>query len=57
MSRVDLIIFGATGYTGKFLVRELATTYKNEQITWAVAGRSSKRLEAVLESVSAETGI
>jgi len=56
MSRVDLIIFGATGYTGKFLVRELATTYKNEQITWAVAGRSSKRLEAVLESVSAETG-
>lgn len=57
MSRFDVIIFGATGYTGKYLVKELATTYENEQLRWAIAGRSMKRLDAVLESVATETSI
>lgn len=55
-NRVDLMIFGATGYTGKFLVRELASTYKNEIFTWAVAGRSESRLKELLQSVSKEKG-
>jgi short subunit dehydrogenase-like uncharacterized protein len=56
-NRVDLMIFGATGYTGKFLVRELASTYRNEMCTWAVAGRSETRLKELLDSVSKEKGI
>lgn len=55
-NRVDLMVFGATGYTGKFLVRELASTYKNEVCTWAVAGRSEFRLKELLQSVSKEKG-
>lgn len=56
-NRVDLMIFGATGYTGKFLVRELASTYKNEVFTWAVAGRSESRLKDLIQSVSKEKGV
>lgn len=54
MSKVDIMIFGATGWTGKYLVKHLATTYKNENITWAVAGRSIERLNALLSGVSKE---
>lgn len=54
MERLDIIVFGATGYTGSFLVRELATTFKNEKISWGIAGRSGKRLNDLLKSVSME---
>lgn len=57
VERVDLVIFGATGWTGKYLVRELASTYKNENITWAVAGRSIERLNALIDSISKEKDI
>lgn len=57
MERFDLMIFGATGYTGKYLVKELATTYKNEPITWAVAGRSLERLNALMNSISKEKNV
>ncbi|CAF0812957.1 unnamed protein product [Brachionus calyciflorus] len=57
MSRLDIVIFGATGYTGKFVVRELARTYRDENITWGIAGRSKDKLESVLNSISSELGI
>ena len=44
MSRLDIVVFGATGYTGKFVVRELANAYQTEKITWGIAGRSEKKL-------------
>ncbi|XP_053737106.1 saccharopine dehydrogenase b [Synchiropus splendidus] len=51
-----VIIFGATGFTGKFVVEEVAR-YAAESpggVTWkwAVAGRSRKRLEEVLEEAA-----
>jgi len=52
MTRFDLMIFGATGWTGQFLVKHLATTYKNEKFSWAVAGRSAEKLDNIIESVS-----
>lgn len=57
MSRKDIIIFGATGYTGQFVVRELANVYRRENISWAVAGRSKNKLVDVLKSISKETGL
>lgn len=54
MSRLDYIVFGATGYTGSFLVRELATTFKSEKYTWGVAGRSQKKLSDLIESLPLE---
>lgn len=52
MSRLDFIVFGATGYTGSFLVRELSTTFKNEKYLWGIAGRSQKKLNDLIESLS-----
>jgi short subunit dehydrogenase-like uncharacterized protein len=54
MSRLDIVVFGATGYTGKFVVRELANAYQTEKITWGIAGRSGKKLKEVLESIGKE---
>lgn len=55
MARLDIIVFGATGYTGTFVVRELAWLMKKDsKTTWAVAGRSKEKLEQVLTSISKE---
>jgi short subunit dehydrogenase-like uncharacterized protein len=54
MSRLDIVIFGATGYTGKFVVRELACAFRNEKFTWGVAGRSQDKLKKVLKSITDE---
>jgi short subunit dehydrogenase-like uncharacterized protein len=56
-SRLDIVLFGATGFTGKFVAIELAKRYKNENFTWGVAGRSEFKLALTLNSVSEDTGI
>ena len=42
----DLVVFGATGYTGK-LTAEHITTNLPTDLKWALAGRSAKKLEAL----------
>ena len=61
MSRpYGLVVFGASGFTGKFVVEEIVKTLKNlspeEKFTWAVAGRSAKKLDEILDEVSKFTG-
>ncbi|KAJ0178010.1 hypothetical protein K1T71_006883 [Dendrolimus kikuchii] len=56
MSRLDIVIFGATGYTGKYAVEEMVKlSHKYPEITWGVAGRSQKKLQDLLEEVSLKT--
>lgn len=44
----DLIIWGATGFTGKLVVEHLYKTYGvNQSLTWAIGGRNQAKLEAV----------
>ena len=40
----DLVIMGATGFTGKLVVEYLIKNYgvKNAKFTWAMAGRDKK---------------
>lgn len=45
------IIFGATGYTGRYVIEELANSTKNKNIKWAVAGRDVQKLQMSLELV------
>ena len=53
----DLVIFGATGFTGQFVVDEVARVAEEEgTLTWAVAGRSMEKLQKVLEQSSQRTG-
>ncbi|CAH0723483.1 unnamed protein product, partial [Brenthis ino] len=53
MSRLDLVIFGATGFTGKYAVEEMCSISKNyPEITWAIAGRNQSKLKDVLNKIS-----
>jgi len=55
--RFSIVVFGATGFTGQFVVEELARTMDTEaKFTWAVAGRDMTKLQAVLSTASKVTG-
>lgn len=51
-----IIIFGATGFTGQFVVEEVARCAAESPggspLTWAVAGRSRQRLEDTLKQAA-----
>lgn len=48
----DLVIMGATGFTGKLVVEYLIENYgvENEEFTWAIAGRDKNKLERLRSS-------
>ncbi|KAF2638497.1 hypothetical protein P280DRAFT_430814 [Massarina eburnea CBS 473.64] len=46
----ELVLFGATGYTGK-LTAEWVTTRLPTDLKWAVAGRNAKKLQAVVDEL------
>jgi len=46
MRELDLIVFGATGYTGR-LVAEALLEFPEDGLRWAIAGRSQEKLEAI----------
>jgi short subunit dehydrogenase-like uncharacterized protein len=46
----ELILLGATGYTGK-LVAEWVTTHLPQDLKWAVAGRNAKKLQNVVDEL------
>ncbi|KAG9461027.1 hypothetical protein GDO78_018392, partial [Eleutherodactylus coqui] len=57
----QIVIFGATGFTGQYVVEELARVadgedYRGQPLRWAVAGRSQKKLEQVLSSAAEKLG-
>ncbi len=48
----DLIIWGASGFTGKLVVEYLNRQYgQGRGLTWAIAGRNQEKLEAVLKGM------
>lgn len=47
--RLSLIIFGATGFTGKHIVKEVARFAHQQQFKFGIAGRRKEGLEAVLK--------
>ncbi|XP_068616592.1 saccharopine dehydrogenase-like oxidoreductase [Brachionichthys hirsutus] len=54
-----LVIFGASGFTGQFVVEEVARTASegpDGSLKWAVAGRSKQKLEKVLEQAAEVLG-
>jgi short subunit dehydrogenase-like uncharacterized protein len=54
MTKLNIVVFGATGFTGKIVVKELVKLSKNERFSWGVAGRSQKKLKEVLSSCFTE---
>src|SRR4029453_10286024 len=50
----DLIVYGATGYTGRLIAEYLATSYRGDDApSWAIAGRSSDKLRKVRAEIGA----
>ena len=48
----DIVIWGATGFTGRLVMAYMAKTYGvNGEIKWAVAGRNAAKLEEVKRQV------
>lgn len=54
--RLDVLIFGATGFTGKHTVKEAVKLCKEKPFTWGVAGRNKAALEAVLKDFAPKPG-
>ena len=55
----DLIIFGATGFTGRYValrLAELEGAQRADGFSWAVAGRSRSRTQAVADECAAAHG-
>ena len=50
-ARYDIILFGATGFTGKLVAEYLAAKSADESFTWAIAGRNATKLAQVKADV------
>ncbi|XP_059216768.1 saccharopine dehydrogenase-like oxidoreductase [Stomoxys calcitrans] len=51
-NRLDVIIFGASGFTGKYAVYEAVSVLGD--LKWGIAGRNREKLEAVLEEMGSK---
>jgi short subunit dehydrogenase-like uncharacterized protein len=52
--KYDVVIFGATGFTGKLVVEYFLSQYAgNKQISWAMAGRNLEKLAQVRDQLNA----
>ena len=49
----DLIVYGATGYTGRLVAEYLAHHYGKDGPRWAMAGRSAEKLAEVRDLIGA----
>ena len=50
----DIIVYGATGYTGRLVAEYLSQEYADDSgLRWAMAGRSQSKLEAVRDEINA----
>jgi len=54
----DIIVYGATGYTGRLVAAHLLKTYGPAgEIAWAMAGRSADKLAEVRDEIGAPSGL
>ncbi|WP_315799655.1 saccharopine dehydrogenase family protein [Bradyrhizobium sp. SZCCHNS3002] len=54
--KFDLVVYGATGFTGKLVAEYLATQYRGDaSLHWAMAGRSLDKLASVRDEIGAPT--
>ncbi|UPJ53025.1 saccharopine dehydrogenase NADP-binding domain-containing protein [Bradyrhizobium sp. 200] len=53
-SKFDIVVYGATGFTGQLVAEYLAAHYKGAaNLKWAMAGRSKDKLAAVRDAIGA----
>jgi short subunit dehydrogenase-like uncharacterized protein len=53
-SKFDIIVYGATGFTGQLVAEYLASRYRSDSnLKWAMAGRSLDKLASVRDAIGA----
>ncbi len=53
-SKFDIVVYGATGFTGQLVAEYLAAHYNGDgNPKWAMAGRSKDKLAAVRDAIGA----
>jgi short subunit dehydrogenase-like uncharacterized protein len=53
-SKFDIVVYGATGFTGQLVAEYLAAHYRGDkQLRWAMAGRSLDKLKSVRDAIGA----
>src|ERR1700760_4280373 len=53
-SKFDIVVYGATGFTGQLVAEYLATRYRDDRdLKWAMAGRSLDKLASVRDAIGA----
>ncbi|MCC8982975.1 saccharopine dehydrogenase family protein, partial [Bradyrhizobium acaciae] len=52
-SKLDIVVYGATGFTGQLVAEYLAANYGNSSLKWAMAGRSKDKLALVRDAIGA----
>src|SRR5947208_4116007 len=53
-SKFDIVVYGATGFTGRLVAEYLAAHYKGDgNLKWAMAGRSKDKLASVRDAIGA----
>jgi short subunit dehydrogenase-like uncharacterized protein len=52
--KFDIVVYGATGFTGQLIAEYLAAHYKDDKdLKWAMAGRSLDKLKSVRDAIGA----
>ncbi|MEK9282377.1 MULTISPECIES: saccharopine dehydrogenase NADP-binding domain-containing protein [unclassified Bradyrhizobium] len=55
-AKFDIVVYGATGFTGQLVAEYLAAHYKDDKaLKWAMAGRSLDKLKSVRDAIAAPT--
>src|ERR1700682_5468335 len=53
-SKFDIVVYGATGFTGQLVAESLAAHYRGDNhLKWAMAGRSLDKLASVRDAIGA----
>ena len=52
MAKYDVVLYGATGFTGKLVADYLASHPSGSEFSWAIAGRNLKKLTELRASLS-----
>jgi short subunit dehydrogenase-like uncharacterized protein len=56
--QLDIVVYGATGFTGRLVAEYLAARYAGtSDLKWAMAGRSRDKLAAVRDAIGAPNDI
>lgn len=49
-NKLDIVIFGATGFTGRYVIKEAARLAKEKEFNFGVAGRRKEALESAVKT-------